>query len=115
MDVCRDSDRRPLIILYCGDLDPSGACMSEVDLPKRLKEYGGDHVTIKRIAITQARARERRRRFAGHNYPLGKLIKAGLLVCSKHGGPGYGNTNHYRIPDGVAESTMKTPAWRAAE
>jgi hypothetical protein len=54
MDVCRDSDRRPLVVLYCGDLDPSGACMSEVDLPKRFKEYGGDHIVLKRIAITQA-------------------------------------------------------------
>jgi hypothetical protein len=27
--------------------------MSEVDLPKRLANYGGDHITIKRIALTQ--------------------------------------------------------------
>ena len=37
-------DRRPLIVLYVGDLDPSGVCMSEADLPKRFREYGGDHV-----------------------------------------------------------------------
>jgi hypothetical protein len=36
---------RPLHILYVGDYDPSGMCMSEVDLPKRLKKYyGGDHI-----------------------------------------------------------------------
>jgi hypothetical protein len=54
MDVCRDADSRLLIVLYCGDLDPSGACMSEVDLPKRFKEYGGNHIALKRVAITPA-------------------------------------------------------------
>jgi hypothetical protein len=46
------NDDRPLIALYIGDWDPSGLCMSEHDLPKRIKEYGGDHVTLKRIALT---------------------------------------------------------------
>jgi hypothetical protein len=48
---------RPLIILYVGDYDPSGMYMSEVDLPKRIAEYGGDHVTIKRIALTRGQLR----------------------------------------------------------
>ena len=43
---------RPLIALYAGDWDPSGLCMSEVDLPKRLKEYGAK-VDLRRIALTQ--------------------------------------------------------------
>jgi hypothetical protein len=46
------NDGRPLIALYIGDYDPSGMCMSEHDLPKRIKEYGGDHITLKRIALT---------------------------------------------------------------
>jgi hypothetical protein len=45
-------DDRPLIALYIGDFDPSGMCMSEQDLPKRIKEYNGDHITLKRIALT---------------------------------------------------------------
>jgi hypothetical protein len=52
-DAAEDNDGRPLIILYVGDFDPSGMFMSEVDLPKRLANYGGDHITIKRIALTQ--------------------------------------------------------------
>jgi hypothetical protein len=43
-------DPRTLVILYVGDWDPSGMFMSEVDIPKRLKEYGGRAI-IKRIAL----------------------------------------------------------------
>ena len=53
-DVAQDDDGRPLIVLYVGDYDPSGMCMSETDLPKRLKKYGGDHVTLVRVALTRA-------------------------------------------------------------
>jgi hypothetical protein len=42
---------RPLIALYIGDWDPSGLCMSDRDLPKRLKEYGAN-VFLERIALT---------------------------------------------------------------
>jgi hypothetical protein len=49
----QDDDGRELIVLYVGDFDPSGMCMSEVDLPKRLSKYDGDHITIKRIALTR--------------------------------------------------------------
>jgi hypothetical protein len=52
-DVSQDDDGRELVALYVGDLDPSGMYMSEADLPKRLAAYGGDHVTLKRIALTQ--------------------------------------------------------------
>jgi hypothetical protein len=52
-DLARDDDPRPLFLLYVGDYDPSGHCMSEVDLPKRSRNYGGDHVTIKRLALTR--------------------------------------------------------------
>jgi hypothetical protein len=51
-NVSRDNDGRELVVLYVGDFDPSGLCMSEVDLPKRFKEYGGNHITLKRIALT---------------------------------------------------------------
>jgi hypothetical protein len=40
-----------LEILYIGDFDPSGMHMSEVDLPGRIKKYGGA-VAITRIALT---------------------------------------------------------------
>jgi hypothetical protein len=46
------NDGRPLIALYIGDWDPSGLCMSEHDLPQRIKEYNGNHITLKRIALT---------------------------------------------------------------
>jgi hypothetical protein len=51
-DLAQDDDGRPLIILYVGDYDPSGMFMSAEDLPTRIKEYGGDHITMTRIAIT---------------------------------------------------------------
>lgn len=50
-NVADDDDRRPLIVLYVGDFDPSGMCMSEHDLPKRLDKYGGSHVKFMRIGI----------------------------------------------------------------
>jgi hypothetical protein len=43
---------RPLIALYAGDWDPSGLCMSERDLPRRLAEYGAN-VRLHRIALTR--------------------------------------------------------------
>jgi hypothetical protein len=52
-DISEDYDGRPLIILYVGDYDPSGMFMSEEDLPNRFAKYDGDHVTIRRIALTR--------------------------------------------------------------
>jgi hypothetical protein len=52
-DLCQDNDGRPLIILYVGDFDPSGMFMSEEDLPNRFSKYDGDHITIRRIALTR--------------------------------------------------------------
>ena len=52
-NIAKDDDGRALIALYVGDFDPSGMYMSEEDLPKRLAEYGGNHVTVQRIALTR--------------------------------------------------------------
>jgi hypothetical protein len=52
-DIAQDDDGRPLIVLYVGDHDPSGMWMSERDLPERIARYGGDHVVLKRIALTR--------------------------------------------------------------
>lgn len=51
-EVAEDDDGRRLVVLYVGDFDPSGLYMSEQDLPRRLAEYGGDHVKLIRIALT---------------------------------------------------------------
>jgi hypothetical protein len=56
-DVSQDDDGRELIALYVGDFDPSGLFMSQEDLPKRLADYDGDHVTPKRIALTRGQVR----------------------------------------------------------
>jgi hypothetical protein len=50
-DVAGDNDGRQLVVLYVGDYDPSGLCMSEHDLPSRLEKYDGDHVLLQRIAL----------------------------------------------------------------
>lgn len=49
--VSQDRDGRDLNVLYVGDYDPSGMCMSEHDIPTRLAEYGGAHIKIKRVAL----------------------------------------------------------------
>jgi hypothetical protein len=53
-DVSESDDSCPLTILYVGDHDPSGLWMSERDIPERLERYGGDHVSIRRIALLRA-------------------------------------------------------------
>ena len=53
-DIAEDDDGRDLIMLYVGDFDPSGMFMSEEDLPARFAKYDGDHIKLKRIAITVA-------------------------------------------------------------
>jgi hypothetical protein len=50
-DVAEGDDRYPLTILYIGDYDPSGMWMSERDIPERLDRYGGEHITVERIAL----------------------------------------------------------------
>jgi hypothetical protein len=52
-DISQDDDGRPLIVLYVGDFDPSGMFMSEEDLPNRFSKYDGNHVTLRRIALTR--------------------------------------------------------------
>jgi hypothetical protein len=52
-EVSQDDDGRVLKVLYVGDFDPSGMWMSEKDLPKRLSEYEGEHVELRRIALTR--------------------------------------------------------------
>jgi hypothetical protein len=52
-DAAQGDDGRELIVLYVGDWDPSGLCMSEQDLPERLSRYDGEHVVLKRIALTR--------------------------------------------------------------
>ena len=51
-DETRSMDE-PLLVLYVGDWDPSGLHMSEVDLPERIREYGGD-CEIVRVALTRS-------------------------------------------------------------
>jgi hypothetical protein len=55
-EAAQDYDGRILWVLYVGDWDPSGMYMSEVDLPKRLEKYDGDHVIIRRIALLRPQA-----------------------------------------------------------
>lgn len=53
-DIASDDDGRDVVVLYVGDFDPSGLFMSEVDLPKRLTAYGGNHIVFRRIALRPA-------------------------------------------------------------
>jgi len=46
------ASRKQLEVLYVGDWDPSGLHMSEVDLPRRIKGYGGA-ATLTRLALTR--------------------------------------------------------------
>jgi hypothetical protein len=49
--IANETAGAPIRALYAGDWDPSGLHMSEVDLPRRLGEYGAD-VDLDRIALT---------------------------------------------------------------
>ena len=46
------AETSPLTALYVGDWDPSGKHMSDVDLPRRLAEYGGE-LDIVRVALVK--------------------------------------------------------------
>lgn len=48
---------KPLVALYVGDWDPSGKHMSDMDLPRRLTEYGAD-LTLERIALERGDLRD---------------------------------------------------------
>jgi len=52
-NLAQYNNGKPLVLLYVGDYDPSGLFMSERDLPNRFAKYDGDHVILKRIAITK--------------------------------------------------------------
>lgn len=51
-DSLRGEGQKVLTAFYVGDHDPSGLHMSEVDLPRRLEDYGGD-VDLIRLALTR--------------------------------------------------------------
>jgi hypothetical protein len=56
-EVLDANDPRPVVALYVGDYDPSGLYMSEVDLPRRLEEYGYglvDRFELRRVALVEA-------------------------------------------------------------
>ena len=56
-NIAEDDDGRELVALYVDDFNPSGIFMSERDLPRRLVEYGGNHITVRRIALTRPQVR----------------------------------------------------------
>jgi hypothetical protein len=50
-ELSQDDDGRNFVLLYVGDFDPSGMCISEEDLPARFVKYEGDHIELKRVAL----------------------------------------------------------------
>jgi hypothetical protein len=52
-EAAEESQESPCVItvLYCGDWDPSGLHMSEVDMPERLARYGAQ-IELIRVALT---------------------------------------------------------------
>jgi hypothetical protein len=51
--IANETTAEPLLVFYAGDWDPSGLHMSELDLPRRLNEYGAD-VELIRIALNNS-------------------------------------------------------------
>jgi hypothetical protein len=49
-DIAEETATEAIVVLYVGDWDPSGLHMSEVDLPRRLDEYGAN-VERSRVAL----------------------------------------------------------------
>jgi hypothetical protein len=54
-EIAEESNRsdKPLIAFYCGDFDPSGKHMSDINLPRRLERYGAN-ITIQRTALLES-------------------------------------------------------------
>jgi hypothetical protein len=50
--------RRPCVILYVGDHDPSGRHMSDVDIPHNRFQWEGVPMTLRRLAILEPEARD---------------------------------------------------------
>jgi hypothetical protein len=50
--IAEETADESIIALYVGDWDPSGLNMSEVDLPRRLEQYGAG-VDLRRIALAR--------------------------------------------------------------
>jgi hypothetical protein len=91
-DIARDDDGRDLIALYVGDRDPSGMNMSEHDLPKRLDEYDGKHVTVKRVALTREQVTglpfvPGHGQEEGHALPVVRPQLRGPLLGNRRDGP----------------------------
>jgi hypothetical protein len=70
-------DRRPWVVLYIGDWDPSGLYMSEVDAPQRIRKYGAN-IEIKRVALLQHDVT----RLKQHNFDVDDKRRAAI---AKHG------------------------------
>jgi hypothetical protein len=53
-EAAEESQESPscIKVLYCGDFDPSGLHMSEVDMPDRLWRYDAD-INLTRVALTE--------------------------------------------------------------
>jgi len=58
-DIAEISDtiEKQLVALYVGDWDPSGKHMSDIDLPRRLGEYGAE-LTLRRVALVKSDLRK---------------------------------------------------------
>ncbi len=50
-EAARYAEDQPVVALYVGDYDPSGLYMSEHHLPQRIEKYGGEDLTLQRIAL----------------------------------------------------------------
>jgi hypothetical protein len=44
--------KKPVMVFYAGDWDPSGLHMSQVDIPQRLEQYGAEMTRFERTALT---------------------------------------------------------------
>jgi hypothetical protein len=71
-------DGRPWVILYIGDWDPSGCYMSDVDVPRRVREYGAD-IKVERVALLNTDVLS----LPQHNFDVDDKRRAAV---AKHGG-----------------------------
>jgi hypothetical protein len=76
----RDQDT---LILYVGDFDPSGMCMSEVDLPKRLARYTSNTPADKDVDLRWARRVLKDARLEIRRIALTKADTKGLGVATR--------------------------------
>jgi hypothetical protein len=103
-DIAEDDDGRDLVVFYVGDFDPSGMFMSEQDLPARFAKYDGDHIKLRRIALTREQGVDCRL----SRHPIRRRTRA---TDGSYAITGVVVGNSMRWTRTISATALKRPSW----